>query len=151
MYASGTTVAVMQSRTEIAELLKKMGAIKTGVAEEPGAALIYFHLGDRIIKMLVPIPTEHEVRGKSKAKLTESQVRQRMAKAERERWRALVLALKAKFVSIEAGVETFEEAFLAHVVMPGGDTVYQRARPLIEESYATGKVPTQFLLGPGAP
>ena len=46
----------------------------------------------------------------------------RWEQACRERWRALVLCLKGKLESIESGIETFEQAFLAHTFLPSGET-----------------------------
>jgi hypothetical protein len=40
----------------------------------------------------------------------------------------LLLANKAKLSSVEDGIETFEDAFLAHIVMPDGTTVSQHVR-----------------------
>jgi hypothetical protein len=40
-----------------------------------------------------------------------------------------VLAVKAKLISVADGIETFEEAFMAHVVMPDGRTVAETITP----------------------
>ena len=50
----------------------------------------------------------------------------------RQQWRALLLCIKAKLEAVASNIETFEEAFLAHVVMPDGRTVYQHTAPQIE-------------------
>jgi hypothetical protein len=42
-----------------------------------------------------------------------------------------VLAVKAKLISVADGIETFEEAFMAHVVMPDGRTVAETITPNI--------------------
>src|SRR6185437_13211207 len=52
-----------------------------------------------------------------------------------QKWRALLLAIKSKLESVSSGIESCEEAFLAHVVMPDGITVGQHARPRIESAY----------------
>lgn len=36
-------------------------------------------------------------------------------------WRALFTAIKSRMESISFGIETFEEAFLAHIEIPGSD------------------------------
>ncbi len=56
----------------------------------------------------------------------------------RSRWRALFLCIKAKLESIESGIETFEDAFLAHIQMPDGHTVAEHVRPRIAAAYETG-------------
>jgi hypothetical protein len=61
-------------------------------------------------------------------------------KKNREAWRALLLCIKAKLVSVESKIETFEEAFLAHVVMPDGKTAYEHTRPRIAAMYKGGEI-----------
>jgi hypothetical protein len=62
----------------------------------------------------------------------------------RSRWRALFLCIKAKLESIESGIETFEDAFLAHIQMPDGKTVAEHVKPNIAIAYQTN--PMQPLL-----
>jgi hypothetical protein len=69
----------------------------------------------------------------------------------RQRWRALLLCIKAKLEAVECEITTFEEEFMAHIVLPGGGTVGQHVLPQIAEAYETGRV-TPLLLqltGPG--
>jgi hypothetical protein len=58
----------------------------------------------------------------------------------RERWRALLLCVKAKLESVSSKIETFEEAFLAHVVMPDGRTVHEHTAPRIAEIAKGGEL-----------
>ncbi len=53
----------------------------------------------------------------------------------RQRARALMLVIKAKLESVESGVETFEEAFLANVMGADGRTVYEAIQPAIATQY----------------
>lgn len=66
----------------------------------------------------------------------------------RQRGRALLLVIKAKLESIEAEVETFEQAFLANVVLSNGDTVYDRARDQIAIEYQTREPSVMLLEAP---
>lgn len=61
-------------------------------------------------------------------------------------WRALFLSVKAKLVSVESKIETFEEAFLAHIVMPDGKTVAQHTGQAIADAYAEGRMNRPLLL-----
>lgn len=49
--------------------------------------------------------------------------------AGRQRWRALALVIKAKLEAVGTGIVTFEEEFLAHIVLPSGRTVTQDVTP----------------------
>jgi hypothetical protein len=54
---------------------------------------------------------------------------------------ALALAIKAKLEAVESGIATFEEEFLAYVVLPDGQSVGQHVLPNIEQAYVTNKMP----------
>jgi hypothetical protein len=44
----------------------------------------------------------------------------------RRRWRSLALAIKAKLEVVASGIATFDEEFMAHLVLPDGTTVGDR-------------------------
>ncbi len=71
--------------------------------------------------------------------------RQAWEQACRQRWRALVLVVKAKLEAVETGITTFEQEFMAHIVLPDGKTVGERVRGAIAQAYATGKTPRLLL------
>lgn len=69
-------------------------------------------------------------------------------KAEiRRRYRALLLVLKAKLEAVQSQIVTFDEEFLAHIVINGGDTVGDRMVPQLSE-VIVGRMPP--LLGAGS-
>lgn len=152
-FAQGTSVPVFKSRVEIEELLKKWKADRVGCATEPGRAIVLFAIGKWHVRFAMPMPTEAEARAYWKEKRSQWKspaqgwITDWLEQRERERWRAPLLTIKAKLVSVENGVETFEEAFLAHLVLPGGQTVGQKALPAVREAYESGNMPP--LLGAG--
>lgn len=152
-FASKTSVPVYRSRAQIEELLDQHGADprQTSESRERGEAVVTFRLHDRIVRFRMPLPqvdafTTRKLRGRTVPASAE-QHRTAYERACRESWRALHAALKAKFISLEGGIETFEQAFLAHVVTADGRTVGEHVLPALEASYRTGKV--QPLLLPG--
>lgn len=50
-------------------------------------------------------------------------------------------SIVAKLEAVEAGITEFEDEFLAHIVLPSGNTVGNWVRPQIAKSYATGEMP----------
>jgi len=136
-YAVKTRVPVSQSRTEIEQLLEKHKAKQFGTAVDYDAnqARVQFRLQDRIVRFLIGLPDRKKY-GQGI----------RWDQQERQRWRALLLVIKAKLESVENGIETLEEAFLAEIVMPGDQTVAELLTQVIAESYRTGR---QLLLPPG--
>lgn len=150
-YARDTSVPVRRSRQEIEEMLENHRALRTYTGQEPGRAMVGFELADRRIQFELHLPalTEFEtrvVRGR-KVKASPEQQQREWEQACRQKWRALVLALKSKFVSIESGIETVEEAFLAHVVLPNRQTVGNWFKAQLQKAYDTEDMPP--LLGSG--
>ena len=133
-YAVDTKVPVNQTRTEIETALSRFGVRSFAFATQPDSATVLFEFDSRRIRFDLPLPSET-----SEA---------RTAKLHRERWRALFLSIKAKLVSVDTGIETFEEAFLAHVVLADGSTVAQSVAPAIADQYKTGKMKPLLLGGP---
>lgn len=68
-------------------------------------------------------------------------------KEGRRRWRCLVIAIKAKLECVESGITTLEDEFMAHIVLPNGQTVGHVMLPQINASYEDGEMPP--LLGYG--
>jgi len=130
-FAVDTKVSVPQTRSEIEQTLEKFGASSFAFAMKPSSAVIAFECQGRRIRFDLPLPENTPAN----------------ARAHRQKWRALFLSIKAKLVSVDTGIETFEEAFLAHVVLADGSTVGQMSRPAIEQQYQTGKMVP--LLGDG--
>lgn len=125
-FAVDTKVPINQTRAEIEALLTKFGASSLAFALQQDKAIIMFECNDRRVRFDLPLP-----KGASDAQT---------GRLHREKWRALFLAIKAKLVSVDTDIETFEEAFLAHVVLADGSTVGQHARPAIEHQYKTGQM-----------
>jgi hypothetical protein len=97
--------------------------------------MIGFQTKDRRIRFLLPLAVP--------AKYTARQSEQFI----RTRWRALLLSIKAKLEAVESGIESFDEAFLSHIVMPNGQTMAEHSLPYVREAYESGKMPP--LLGFG--
>ncbi len=59
----------------------------------------------------------------------------------RQRWRALALVVRGKLEAVEAGITTVEDEFLAHLVLPSGETFGEWAGPQLEAAYERGQMP----------
>lgn len=148
-YAQQTSVSVARSQDEIQYCLKKYGATGFMFAAKADTAMIGFEMNRKSIRFIlkVPQPTDDEFRlshgGKRERPPGE---REKACEQEtRRRWRALVLSIRAKLESVESGITTFEQEFLAHIVMPGGKSFGEIALPQIEKACETGKLPTLAL------
>jgi hypothetical protein len=154
-YAEGTSVSVARSRAEIEELLLKYGADKLGSALEASRAVIVFRAQGRMLRFELPLPLTDDTEFTrdprySWKKRTAQQAAALCLKEHRRRWRCLLLSLKAKLEACATGITSFEEEFLAHILLPGGETVGQAVAEPIAEAYRTGKLPA-LLPAVGAP
>lgn len=147
-FATKTTVSAEKSRAEIEKLLLRYGAQQFMYAIKPEAAAIAFVCHDRNIRFVLPFPRADEKRFTHRKdrygydeKRSDNQVRDAYDQEIRSRWRALALVIKAKLEAVESGIAEFEDEFMAHIVLPGGQTMSEHARPLIARAYETGHVP----------
>lgn len=144
-YARETKVPVDRSRAELEKVLKRYGATRFAYAEEPTQATIAFELADRRVRVRVPFPSwdDEAIKYTDQGYERSDSSRERaLDQLTRSRWRAVVLVIKAKLESVEAGIETFDEAFLAWLLVPGtGRTVGEDVVPRLVRSYETGETP----------
>lgn len=142
-FADGTEVPVERSRAELEALLQRHKATATAVFTSRDQAAVCFEMHERrvMFRLRLPDPASQEFthgrinQTKALHRLSDAAAQKRWEGACRRKWRALVLAIKAKLVSVEEGIETFEEAFMAHVVMPDGSTVADNVAPRIANAY----------------
>lgn len=140
-YAAETKVPVERTQAEIRALINKNGADSFALFEERDRVHVAFQLRDRRIRFSISMPArENDERAVEE---------QRRMKATRSRWRALLLVIKAKLESVESGIETFDEAFLAHIQMPSGRTVMEEVREPIAIAYQ-GNLNVPLLPGPNS-
>lgn len=139
-YAQDTKVPIAQTRAEIEALVYRNGAKSFGCVSQPGVATIIFETKERRLRFDLPLHATPKRPG--------ANPRNRLDQEHRALWRALLLTIKAKFESVASGIEVFDEAFMAHVVLPDGSTVGQQARPRIAEAYKTQKM-VPLLPAPG--
>ncbi len=136
-YAARTDVPVDRSRTEIERILMRYGADQFAYGITPRQATVQFRARGRVIRFTLPLHHDGTA-------VTDKQREQ----TQRSRWRALVLSIKAKLETAESGISSLEEEFLAHIVLPNGQTAAQLALPAIAKSYTSGSVPPMLGFNP---
>lgn len=147
-YAVSTDVSSDRSRQEIEKTLSKYGArqFMYGWGEHEGAevAVIAFQMRGRQVRFQLKMPD----RNSREFTHTPTRMNRRSATAQAEayeqavkqRWRALLLVIKGLLEGVEVGIVSFEDAFLAHIMLPNGQSVSEAAMPAINEAYETGTV-----------
>ena len=137
-YAKQTRVPASRTREEIARTLERYGADQFVYAENKKCGQVGFVYNNKSIRFDVEFPPLPD----SGLQADENRRQQEI----RSIWRAVLLVLKAKLEAIETGITTFEEEFLAHILLPDGRTVGATVLPRVEETLIGHQVP---LLGPG--
>lgn len=153
-YAESTSVPADRSRAEIEKTLTRYGADQFLYGWDAECAVIRFRMNKRHVAFRLPLPDKDD----PEIARTPGGRRQRSGEAllaaweqaQRQRWRALALVVKAKLEAVESGITSFEDEFMAHIILPSGETVGQWMGPQIEESYRSGVMPTTLLALPPA-
>ena len=138
-YAAETEVPVEKSKMQIERLLVDYKATSFMSGANATHSVIAFEMAGRRVKFTLPMPLEEDFQSRRNPRLAHEQ-------AVRTRWRALYLALRAKLEMAATGITTFEDEFLAHIIMPDGQTVGETVKPRIQAAYDSGEV--QALLPP---
>lgn len=141
-YAANTAVPVERSQTEIERTLMKYGADQFAYARNGSRAMIGFSAHGRRVRFELQLPDPDDFQ-------TTPTGRQRRGtgaasewqQACRQRWRSLALSIKARLAAVEDGIDSFEDAFLSHIVLPSGETVGSWMTPQIDQAYASNRMP----------
>ena len=146
-YAAETTVPPERSRAEIETIVSRYGADQFMSGWEDNRALVGFRANGRFVRFVLTLPdrtsrefTHVKTRGTTKPRSAELAMKA-WEQAVRQRWRALLLCIKAKLEAVSARIETFDEAFMPHIVLPGGRTMAETILPQLEDVYRTGELP----------
>ena len=144
-YAEKTEVSAEKSRAEIENVLRKYGASGFAYGWEETTAMLQFRIQNRQVRFVLAMPDPKDRQfwrtpGRGLARNKE-QAHQAWEQATRQRWRALALVVKAKLEAVEAGIATFEQEFLAHIVLPDGRSIGEYVIPQIETAYHQGGMP----------
>ena len=149
-YAENTTVSVQNTRAEIEAILTKYGATAFMSGGNATEAMVAFECSNRRVVFRLPMPDMKDFsRTPSKGLIrSAAETHKAWEQACRSRWRALYLCIKAKLEAVAINITTFENEFMAHIVMPDGLTVAHHVSPKIAAAYETGAMPP-LLLGHG--
>jgi len=150
-YAKDTSVSVERTEAEIKATIRRYGATSFASLESQDKAMIAFEMRGRRIRFTLPLPSKDDkaftLTPSTRKPRSHDQQIAAWEQACRSRWRALFLCIKAKLESVDSKIESFEDAFLAHIQMPDGMTVGEHVKPTIALAYETNKM-TPLLPGP---
>ncbi len=142
-YARQTSVSPEKTKAEIEKVLVRFGASEfmSGWDRPKGLAIIGFVVGGRMVRIRLNLPSVDDFRTSPKGRRrTGKVVEKEYEQACRARWRSLLLVVKAKLVAVDDGIASFEEEFLAHLVLPNDKTVGEFMVPQLNQ-IDVGKMP----------
>jgi hypothetical protein len=152
-YATQTNVEVDKSRAEIERMIVCYGATATAFMTAIDHAIVCFEANNRRVMFKLPLPrrdarefTHARVNKHASKPRTLSAATSAWEQACRQRWRALALVIKAKLEAVESGITSFEDEFLAHIVLPDGQTIGDTIKPRLKAICESGTM--QPLLPP---
>ena len=136
-----STRSVGRSQEDVRRVLAKYGASRVSFEEDwtgSGIVAVRFMFlinsipyGVRIRSKVPYVENKTPTRGKLRS---QDQIYKLREQAQRTIWRAIYWAIKSRMEAVEFGIETFQEAFLAHFEIPGqdGDTIGDRLIPQLD-------------------
>ena len=150
-YAATTEVPSDRSRLEIERTLARYGADQFLYGWEVSRAIIGFRYQGKMVRLTLPFPDpnaqEFRYTPSRKWERSPAEIKKAYEQACRARWRSLALIVKAKLEATETGITTFEEEFLAYIVLPDNSTVGDVVLPRVEHAYLTGEMPPMLPAG----
>lgn len=159
VYAAKTSVPLSQSLAEIEKTVRARGYVGfvNGVSDD--AIVIAFASDEgRQVRFIVPIKAADDALLAAMKAMASKASAKRPASIDdawqmhrRQLGRALLLTIKAKLECIDAGIETFDDAFMSQLSLPGGGTVGQAVKTEIRQLYAGGATPPRLLPAPYPP
>jgi hypothetical protein len=105
--------------------------------------MVGFQIKDRKVRFTITYPKQAHRPTRHRGRFNPEEA---IAQERRRLWRALTLVVKAKLESVESKVETFDQAFLAHIVMPDGRTIAEHLAPEIANILAGGRTGPLLLM-----
>lgn len=144
-FAEDTKVSPEKSRAEIESTLGRYGATAFMFGTTQQRAVVMFECHGRRVKFELAMPDPNDpkfVRTPGRGLVrSPAQRREAWEQSVRQRSRALALVIKAKLEAVDTGITEFEEEFLAHIVLPNGQTVGNWMLPQVAKAYETGQLP----------
>lgn len=141
-YASDTSVSVARSKAEIEDLLGRYGADAFVTMTKADRAVIGFSINGRQVRFDLPVPSRDEERFQLRShgrRTAATRSAEAWEQECRRLWRAMALVIKAKLEACASGIVTFEQEFMAHIVLPNGKTVNEQIGPELLQIHESGR------------
>ncbi|MFC9773697.1 MULTISPECIES: hypothetical protein [unclassified Pseudarthrobacter] len=144
-YTRGDSYSSEASRKQIRLALENYGATDISFGQRGTTGALAFKGDGRQFRIVMPL-LQSEGPMAVRGDIAESRLHEANAKVlerlNRKSWHALASAVDAKLGAASAGIASLESEFLAHVVLPGNQTVLDELEPVIDSAYRSGQRPS---------
>lgn len=143
-HAAGTDVPFTGSLDEIKRTLRRFGADADGFgyAEQGRQVAIQFELGGSRYVMRLTLPDrEGFARNRYGHRRPDSAIDKDVDLEVRRLWRSLANGIKATLAMVEDGIVSAEQAFSPYLMLPGGESLWERHGAAFRAAAATGELP----------
>jgi hypothetical protein len=133
-FGNQSKISPRETRDQIEAVLERYGAdgFQYAVDRRAHRAAIAFRVDRRVVRLTVQLPDPDGPEFTTKSGGKRVQAKQSYDRIVRQRWRALLLIVRAKLEAILCGVTTFDDEFLANIVMAGGRTLGEHVAPQLD-------------------
>ncbi|ACL39054.1 conserved hypothetical protein [Pseudarthrobacter chlorophenolicus A6] len=140
-YTRGDSYSSEASRKHIKLALENYGATDIIFGQRGVLGAVAFKGDGRQFRIVMPL-LQSEGPLALRVDVADSHLRETNAKVlervNRKSWHALAAAIDAKLGAASAGIASLESEFLAHVVLPGNQTVLDELESVIDSAYRSG-------------
>lgn len=144
-YAENTSVSVARTKADIEDTIQKYGAQQFVTGFQGSRAAVGFTVFNRQIRFIIELPDKQERKilftPERGTRRTDEAAAKEWEQVCRQKWRALYLVIKAKLEAVDSGISSFEDEFMANIVLPDGSLVGEFMKPQIAAAYETGSMP----------
>lgn len=135
-YIRGASMSCAATQTEIRDLLLGAGAYAFQCSSDDGQARVAFRSGGHQFQMAVTVSTGRAAATRRAQETETAHVASQ--NALRQGWRQLSALIRAKVEAVASGIVSFDEEFLAYMLLPGRGSVFRATAPAIAAAYAVG-------------
>ena len=128
------TNAIEKVQTEFASVVQGFGASDFTIHDQPLAPFVTFKFNNWKIRLVLELPRRDEER----FWITQGRAQDAWEAACLRLWQAAVASVRARFTGVKEGVETFENAFLAHILTQDNASVSAQVYPKLCKAYRDG-------------
>ena len=145
-YASGTSVSVASTITDIEKTLSRFGADQFMFGYDQSVAMVSFRYGKYVVRFEIDYPHVSDFnKTETGRNRTKAQTVKEWESEKKRRMRSLLLVIKAQLVAVSDNICSFERMFFGNIVLPNNQTMNDYMLPQLTKALDSGVMPMSAL------